>query len=92
MDESARKTWSGLISPHPVSAAYPFWTWTHLQLSLPLAFGSDLFVGAPFRPDLVMRLGAIIDQHEITFMSSVPSMWKLALKTTKPPAVADPET
>ena len=39
MDESARKTWSGLISPHPVSAAYPFWTWTDLQLSVPLAFG-----------------------------------------------------
>jgi len=42
-------------------------------------------VGAPFRPDVVMRLGALLDQHEITFMSSVPSLWKLALKTTKPP-------
>jgi acyl-CoA synthetase (AMP-forming)/AMP-acid ligase II len=51
----------------------------------PWLSGEDLFVGAPFRPDLVMRLGTLIDQHEITFMSSVPSMWKLALKTTKPP-------
>jgi acyl-CoA synthetase (AMP-forming)/AMP-acid ligase II len=51
----------------------------------PWLSGQDLFVGAPFRPDVVMRLGALLDQHEITFMSSVPSLWKLALKTTKPP-------
>jgi len=34
---------------------------------------------------VVMRLGAILDQHAITFMSSVSPVWKLALKTTKPP-------
>ena len=51
----------------------------------PWLSGQYLFVGPPFRPDVVMRLGGILDQHEITFMSSVPPVWKLALKTTKPP-------
>jgi oxalate---CoA ligase len=51
----------------------------------PWLSGQHLFVGPPFRPDVVMRLGAILDQHAITFMSSVPPIWKLALKTTKPP-------
>jgi acyl-CoA synthetase (AMP-forming)/AMP-acid ligase II len=52
----------------------------------PWLSGQHLFVGAPFRPDLIMGLGTLLDQHEITFMSSVPSVWKLALKTAKPPA------
>ncbi len=51
----------------------------------PWLSGQDLFVGAPFRPDVVIGLGALLDQHEITFMSSVPSLWKLALKTAKRP-------
>ena len=51
----------------------------------PWLSGQHLFVGPPFRPDVVMRLGTILDQHGITFMSSVPSVWKLALKTTRPP-------
>ncbi|MGZ5944024.1 MAG: class I adenylate-forming enzyme family protein [Isosphaeraceae bacterium] len=51
----------------------------------PWLSGQHLFVGAPFRPDLIMGLGTILDQHEITFMSSVPSVWKLALKAAKPP-------
>ena len=32
-----------------------------------------------------MRLGNLIDEHGITFMSSVPPIWKLALKLAKPP-------
>ncbi len=47
--------------------------------------GCDLCITPPFRPELVMRLGQIIDEHEITFMSSVPPIWKLALKFAKPP-------
>jgi acyl-CoA synthetase (AMP-forming)/AMP-acid ligase II len=31
-------------------------------------------------------LGKILDEHKITFMSSVPSVWRLALKTSTPPA------
>jgi hypothetical protein len=32
------------------------------------------------------RLGALLDRHEITFLSSVPSVWRLALKTRGPRA------
>ena len=51
----------------------------------PWLSGNDLYITPPFRPDLVMRLGMMIDEHRITFMSSVPSIWKLALKLAKPP-------
>lgn len=32
-----------------------------------------------------MRLGALLDTHRITFMSSVPSVWRMALKLSRPP-------
>lgn len=51
----------------------------------PWLSGSDLYITPPFRPDLVMKLGAMIDEHQISFMSSVPPIWKLALKLGKPP-------
>ena len=51
----------------------------------PWLSGYDLYITPPFRPDLVMRLGNLIDEHGITFMSSVPPIWKLALKLAKPP-------
>ncbi len=51
----------------------------------PWLAGQDLFITPPFRPDIIMRMGAIIDEHRITFMSSVPSVWNLALKLAKPP-------
>jgi acyl-CoA synthetase (AMP-forming)/AMP-acid ligase II len=52
----------------------------------PWLFGQDLYVLPPFRPDLVARLGPLLDEHGITFLSSVPSLWRLALKTARPPA------
>ena len=51
----------------------------------PWLFGQDLYVLPPFRADLLVNLGAIIDQHDITFMSSVPTVWRLALKIARPP-------
>lgn len=51
----------------------------------PWLSGCALYITPPFRPDLIMRLGAMLDEHEITFMSSVPPIWKLALKLAKPP-------
>ncbi|MGH8251765.1 MAG: class I adenylate-forming enzyme family protein [Steroidobacteraceae bacterium] len=51
----------------------------------PWLSGNDLFITPSFRPDLVTRLGSIIDEHGITFMSSVPPIWKFALKLAKPP-------
>lgn len=47
--------------------------------------GCDLFIAPPFQPELIMRLGTLIDEHDISFMSSVPSVWNLALKTAAPP-------
>jgi oxalate---CoA ligase len=51
----------------------------------PWLSGQDLYITQPFRPDLVMRLGTLIDEHGITFMSSVPAIWRLALKLASPP-------
>lgn len=51
----------------------------------PWLSGHDLYITPPFRPDLVLKLGNMIDEHGITFMSSVPPIWKLALKLAKPP-------
>lgn len=51
----------------------------------PWLAGQDLFITPPFRPDIIMKLGALIDEHRITFMSSVPSIWRLALKLARPP-------
>jgi oxalate---CoA ligase len=51
----------------------------------PWLAGQDLFITPPFRPDLLLRLGAMIDEHRITFLSSVPAMWRLALRVARPP-------
>src|ERR1017187_4667643 len=51
----------------------------------PWLSGQDLFIVPPFKTDLVMQLGALLDEHEITFMSSVPTVWRVALKAAKPP-------
>ena len=52
----------------------------------PWLSGQDLFILPPFTPDVLMRLGAILDEHRITFMSSVPAIWRIALKVARPPA------
>lgn len=51
----------------------------------PWLFGQDLIIAPAFSPYLLLRLGAIIDEQKITFLSSVPSMWGLTLKGSKPP-------
>jgi acyl-CoA synthetase (AMP-forming)/AMP-acid ligase II len=51
----------------------------------PWLSGSDLFLLPPFRADLLLGLGEFIDRHAITFLSSVPPVWRLALKTARPP-------
>ena len=62
-----------------------FRAWAHLQLPVPLARRQRPLYRAVLKPDLIMKLGAIIDEHEITFLSSVPSIWKLALKIARKP-------
>jgi acyl-CoA synthetase (AMP-forming)/AMP-acid ligase II len=51
----------------------------------PWLSGQDLFIVPPFKTDLVIQLGTLLDEHEITFMSSVPTVWRVALKTARPP-------
>ena len=51
----------------------------------PWLFGQDLIIAPAFSPYLLLRLGPIIDEQNITFLSSVPSMWALSLKGSKPP-------
>lgn len=47
--------------------------------------GQDLHVLPPFRADILTQLGEVIDGHGITFLSSVPTVWRLATKTARPP-------
>lgn len=54
----------------------------------PWLHGQNLYVVPPFRADILIRLGEIIDEHAITFLSSVPTVWRLATKTAKPPRSA----
>ena len=51
----------------------------------PWLSGADLYVLPPFRPEIVSQLGAIVDEHRITFMSSVPTVWRLAQRISKAP-------
>jgi acyl-CoA synthetase (AMP-forming)/AMP-acid ligase II len=90
---SLRARWSGLRDHLPAAAfsrtlcMLP----THFGHGLicnclyPWLTGNDLYITPSFRPDLVTRMGGVIDEHGITFMSSVPPIWKLALKLAKPP-------
>ncbi len=51
----------------------------------PWLSGQHLFIVPPFKPELILQLGALLDEHGITFLSSVPTVWRLALKTAAPP-------
>jgi acyl-CoA synthetase (AMP-forming)/AMP-acid ligase II len=51
----------------------------------PWLSGCHLLLLPPFQADLIMQLGRIVDEHRVTFMSSVPSIWHLALKMAQPP-------
>jgi acyl-CoA synthetase (AMP-forming)/AMP-acid ligase II len=51
----------------------------------PWLSGQHLLIAPPFSTEALMQLGHVIDRHGITFLSSVPSMWPLILKTSKPP-------
>lgn len=51
----------------------------------PWLSGQDLLLVPPFQPSVILRLAELIDAHGITFLSSVPSVWRLALKTARPP-------
>ena len=55
----------------------------------PWLSGQALHILPPFRSDLIVQLGALIDEHKITFLSSVPTVWHLALKLSKRPQLGN---
>jgi oxalate---CoA ligase len=68
-------------------------------VTLPTHFGHGLIGNAltpllnggtivlhPRGMELAQNLGRLIDAHDITFLSSVPALWSLALKLGEPPA------
>ena len=54
----------------------------------PWLSGRDLYIAPPFTLQTLSRLGAMLDEFGITFMSSVPTVWRLALKVAAPPRKA----
>lgn len=51
----------------------------------PLAAGGCLFVGLSHELDERPRLGATIDAHQISFITSVPSFWRMSLRLSPRP-------
>jgi acyl-CoA synthetase (AMP-forming)/AMP-acid ligase II len=51
----------------------------------PWPSGQRLAVLPPFRSEVILQLGTLVDEHEITFLSSVPALWRLALRAARPP-------
>jgi acyl-CoA synthetase (AMP-forming)/AMP-acid ligase II len=46
----------------------------------PLMEGHDLVIADEAGPTVLGSLDAILDEHEITFLSSVPAIWRMALR------------
>lgn len=51
----------------------------------PLLDGQDLVLAPGSNLDVTAGLGSIIDEHAITFMSSVPTLWKHVTANAAPP-------
>ncbi|MFC1935921.1 class I adenylate-forming enzyme family protein [Chloroflexota bacterium] len=54
----------------------------------PLLNGCTLVILPAFNVSLLSDLGALIDRYQISFMSSVPTVWKMALRLSAPPKSA----
>lgn len=51
----------------------------------PLLAGHDLILAPATNMEVTAKLGEIIDGYDITFMSSVPTLWKKVAKNVTPP-------
>jgi acyl-CoA synthetase (AMP-forming)/AMP-acid ligase II len=47
--------------------------------------GADLYVLPAFRSDVMLQLGTMCDEFEITYLPSVPALWRIVLRTVAPP-------
>ncbi len=51
----------------------------------PWLSGKDVYMLPAFRTDVLMQLARICDEHAITYLASVPAMWRVLLRTVAPP-------
>lgn len=51
----------------------------------PLLAGGSLFLHGDTGPRGVAALGSLLEDHAVSFMSSVPAFWRMALRLGKPP-------
>ena len=54
----------------------------------PLVAGARLYVWAGLATSEYHEIGAFLDREKITFMSSVPSFWQVAMRLSQPPKKA----
>ena len=47
--------------------------------------GAELYVLPPFRSDVLLQLGTLCDELGITYLPTVPAMWRMVLRTVAPP-------
>ena len=52
----------------------------------PLLNGKTLLILPRFSAATLAKLGSIIDEHQVSYMSSVPAVWMAATAISKPPA------
>lgn len=52
----------------------------------PFLHGANLFIYPAFNQEICLRLGELVDKHQITFMSSVPAVWNIAGALSAPPS------
>ncbi|MEH6497434.1 MAG: class I adenylate-forming enzyme family protein [Pseudomonas marincola] len=55
------------------------------NLLTPLLNGQDVILLDDKSPQGLSKIGEIIDENNITFLSSVPSFWKMVTRLSKPP-------
>jgi acyl-CoA synthetase (AMP-forming)/AMP-acid ligase II len=51
----------------------------------PWLSGCDLYIEPALRAESLAQLGTVVDEHEITFLSSVPAAWRIACRISTPP-------
>lgn len=51
----------------------------------PWLSGQSLYILPAFRTDVVLQMSKLCDQHAITHLPTVPTIWRMALRTVSPP-------
>lgn len=52
----------------------------------PWLAGGTLLLLPPFRQDVLVRLGALCDEHAVTCVAAVPAVWRIVTRMARPPA------